>query len=543
MTITADKIRFPDEALTTLKQIMCNINPVADKSTYTNKQQSEMILDLATLDAFVNVAEDGATPIWKSMTDTGGSSDLNMDDVNGAIATHAADSDAHHVKYTDANAAAQVTWGNLADNETYKKFLATERTTIGNLSTTYLALAGGTVTGSLNVNGGLLAKGVNYLQSSGGTTWLKTDANGIGFPNGIAFDSDIGAATEAIAASGGIMNFSAANGFKFNGDTRVITNSGTNAFYINRVPNRLTTETFKIWVEDTKVVHHYNNDEAVGQIEWTVENTDTESGGGVDANTTTMKLFGESVNPRLDVGGGRVSNVKLPSVASDAATKGYVDGRTAGYLPLTGGTVTGTTSFTGELTVLGGGNTLIGTAGGFPFFPLGIVLGSSSSAVESIWSSDGIVYITASNSVNMSTPIDMAGNKITGLVNPTQASDAATKAYVDDNYLRRIGGISYPMAGYLFTGGYGIAFESTTPMNTWVTTGVESTKTYLQLMGKDEVLISSGGASGKLRAKIDSNGVRVLNSDNTHSALISVNATGNLVLTVESGKGILFAEG
>ena len=94
------------------------------------------------------------------------------------------------------------------------------------------------------------------------------------------------------------------NGSQLTLDTDVVidTDNGTKALYVTR-RGSLTKEWLKTWIEDTIVQHHYNNDETTGRIQWHIENTDTETGGGVGANDTYMILYGEAGNPRLTVAG------------------------------------------------------------------------------------------------------------------------------------------------------------------------------------------------------------------------------------------------
>ncbi len=58
----------------------------------------------------------------------------------------------------------------------------------------------------------------------------------------------------------------------------------------------------------------------------------------------------------LDLNGGKITRIATPTIASDAATKGYVDDETGKYLPLTGGTLTGNLQFSTTKTIQVGSN-------------------------------------------------------------------------------------------------------------------------------------------------------------------------------------------
>lgn len=116
-------------------------------------------------------------------------------------------------------------------------------------------------------------------------------------------------------------------------------------------------------------------------------------------------------------------NALDPVNAQDVATKNYVDTAVLGggaFLPLAGGTMTGDIDMDGNVLIL------------------------DQDADTSIASPiDDTIEFTVGGSIEMSlsaTALDMAGNAITNLLDPVAAQDAATRNYVDTNFLPLTGG-------------------------------------------------------------------------------------------------------
>ena len=57
-------------------------------------------------------------------------------------------------------------------------------------------------------------------------------------------------------------------------------------FTISR--NQTIVESMQTFINDGSTVFHYNNDEAQGHIRFVIDNSDTESGGGANANSTEI---------------------------------------------------------------------------------------------------------------------------------------------------------------------------------------------------------------------------------------------------------------
>ena len=77
-----------------------------------------------------------------------------------------------------------------------------------------------------------------------------------------------------------------------NGTTRVNTNGGVTGLYIQRSAGT-SNEYTKHYVDDAVYNIHYKNDESENHMKFTLENTDTESGGGASANSGYI-LFSQS---------------------------------------------------------------------------------------------------------------------------------------------------------------------------------------------------------------------------------------------------------
>lgn len=71
-------------------------------------------------------------------------------------------------------------------------------------------------------------------------------------------------------------------------------------FVIRRISSDV--ESIATYVQDGQVHYHYRNDEDNGSIHYRIENTDTEAGGGVNANTTNvLTLRGDGQGPRVGI--------------------------------------------------------------------------------------------------------------------------------------------------------------------------------------------------------------------------------------------------
>lgn len=138
--------------------------------------------------------------------------------------------------------------------------------------------------------------------------------------------------------------------------------------------------------------------------------------GNVTASSGTSTFTNVVINGSLDMNAGTTAtivNLSTPVNTNDAATKGYVDTSISNLIA----------SAPGTLDTL---NELAAALGDDPNFATTI----TTSIATKLPLAGG----------TMTGAIAMGGSKITGLGNPTSAQDAATKTYVDTNFLGLSGG-------------------------------------------------------------------------------------------------------
>lgn len=148
----------------------------------------------------------------------------------------------------------------------------------------------------------------------------------------------------------------------------------------------------------------------------------------INASIITLNAAsGVSINNVLNMNNYRIQNLAEPEVASDAATKQYVDthsggGGTGDYLPLTGGNLTGpvtSSSTIGSNVTSSGSSILNGNT---------IELSAGSEQGSITFTDEGVFTIS------LDTPGTSAPTRIRNVLNPSLENDAANKQYVDTSF-------------------------------------------------------------------------------------------------------------
>lgn len=163
---------------------------------------------------------------------------------------------------------------------------------------------------------------------------------------------------------------------------------------------------------------------------------------GTVTNNIRLGLAGDRSNVVvLDMGGMPVVNMGEPTMSHDAVTLGYLQtnvGTNGPFLPLSGGTVTGATTFGSA--IYGINSLLLFSKDSAASERTDILLGDTSIVVE----------VQDTNEFTFSADgLDMGNHKITDLAAPTQTGDAVNLGYIQTN----IGtGPFLPLSGGTMTG-------------------------------------------------------------------------------------------
>lgn len=180
-------------------------------------------------------------------------------------------------------------------------------------------------------------------------------------------------------------------------------------------------------------------------------------------SSSYLPLTGGTLTGQLHMSGTRITNVGTPTTDTDAATKSYVDTNISSlsnkYLSLDGGG-----SIMGNLDLNGYIITGVGTPRDGSDAVNKIYVDNQINSVNSKFSN----YLPLSGGT-MTGQINMNSQKLTGLSTPSNASDAATKAYVDSQFAGSgtgdfLSNGSVPMTGNLQMGNHLIT-NLATPSN------------------------------------------------------------------------------
>lgn len=172
---------------------------------------------------------------------------------------------------------------------------------------------------------------------------------------------------------------------------------------------------------------------------------DAHSGGTEDA----LPLAGGTMEGNIDMGTHSITNLAEPTNGADAATKAYVDehGGTADALPLAGGTMTGPIAMGGNsITGLPDVNLESDTLDDSQALNVGTFKSKLTNLADEVTKQVSQDFLPLDGG-NMNGSVNMVGNKVTGLPEPENSTDAATKGYVDAQYAEYL-----PTAGGTMTG-------------------------------------------------------------------------------------------
>ena len=161
-----------------------------------------------------------------------------------------------------------------------------------------------------------------------------------------------------------LYNIDVQNTTTTRGSVVVDTDTNQNLFYISRTGS--TSQEYTSFGRDDTTTHiHTKNDESSSTIRFRIENTDTESGGGANANDRNIDLISDANNARILIDGNKVAtesyvdteisslvasapdalntlNELAAALGDDENFSTTVTNNLAGKLNLTGGTLTGT---------------------------------------------------------------------------------------------------------------------------------------------------------------------------------------------------------
>jgi hypothetical protein len=103
------------------------------------------------------------------------------------------------------------------------------------------------------------------------------------------------------------------------GTLEVTTNTGADKFIVSRNHKTANFEEMRMWLDDGNAYFHYINDETDSKIIFQLENTDTEAGSGVKANTGYI-----SMTQSIDLGTRLGIGTATPTAALDVAGGGKI---------------------------------------------------------------------------------------------------------------------------------------------------------------------------------------------------------------------------
>ena len=408
---------------------------------------------------------------------------------------------------------------------------------VGLIGGPFLPLAGGTMTGNINTGGGanritfdtdldtfIHSPFDDYLEFVVNSTTAMMILNGptaeVGFYNNQLIDvADPTAAQHAATKNyvdtqlGGLGPFLPLSGAAaMTGDLDMGTNNISNVANVDGRDVSADGGVLDAHVGDLTLHRTINDAGALTTDLWSADKIITELALKLDsatAATTYLALAGGTMAGAIAMGTNGITGMADPTLAQDAATKAYVDGEITAlglvgvgpYLPLAGGTMTGTLVLAAD--------------------PTSALQAATKQYVDTEITGIGAGgFLKIDGTSTMTGNLNMGTNQIVGVVDPTLAQDAATKNYVDTEITA---------LGLTGTGPY-LKLDGTTPMTAALDFGTNkginlvdptlaqdaATKNYVDT---EITSLSLGGtgpflqlAGGTMTGDIDMNGNDILNA-------------------------------
>lgn len=170
------------------------------------------------------------------------------------------------------------------------------------------------------------------------------------------------------------------------------------------------------------------------------DNQDVATKAYVDAHAVgtedALPLAGGTMEGNIDMSTHSITNLAEPTNDADAATKSYVDehGGTADALPLAGGTMTGPIAMSGNgITGLPDVDMNADEFDGSQALNAGTFKSTLTNLADEVTEQVSQNFLPLDGG-SMNGSVNMVGNKVTGLPEPENSTDAATKGYVDAQY-------------------------------------------------------------------------------------------------------------
>jgi hypothetical protein len=205
-----------------------------------------------------------------------------------------------------------------------------------------------------------------------------------------------------------------------------------------------------------------------------------------------LSLTGGAMTGQISMGGNKITNTANPTLATDVATKSYVDTNTAGFLPLAGGSLSGVLNMTGQ-----------------QITNVGAPVNSGDCANKFYVDNHASGNYLPLSGGTMSGVINMGTQKITNVGAPSVSSDVATVGYADTKLA---------LTGGALTGNVTSNSDITTTGNIFASASLGTagnvTCNVLNYSALNPPLPATSGLSAVLGANNNANGQNIVNVGN-----------------------------